>query len=148
MVALLILDIKSRKLAEDRTCQLKQNCFSKNLLRESGENLDIRTPKMPGLTVSKGDRGHPREWGLGRRRERTLEAAADHALWKTHELSELEGRFSNFLDGSWKNMNVELPGDTPSLSKLELPHGIATAPYGDRREPHLPCHCAVRLKLT
>lgn len=79
MVALLILDIKSRKLAEDRTCQLKQNCFSKNLLRESDKNLDIRTLKMPRVTISKGDRGRPGEWGLRqRRREHTLKAAADH----------------------------------------------------------------------
>ena len=74
------------------------------------------------------------EWGLRqRRREHTPKAAADHDFWETHELSKLEGRFFNLLDSTWKNMNVELPADIPSLSKLELPRGIIIVLYGDRR---------------
>lgn len=47
MVALLILDVKSRKLAEDRTCQLEKSCCPQTTPRESEGILDPRTPKMP-----------------------------------------------------------------------------------------------------
>lgn len=71
MVAL-IHHIKSRKLAEDRTGDLK-NCFSKNSLKEG--KLDKKTPEM-----SQGGRGQFSRMEFKRRGKHTFKAAGDSDL--------------------------------------------------------------------